>query len=84
MARKQKRDPQAVAIAKAILKQYNCITAKMQKTTKDIFGPIFEAMLQWEMASHLGYETNTILKAQKSAAMDTAVKPRNALTGILG
>ena len=30
----------------------------MQDALKDIFGPMFEAMLQGEMNSHLGYESN--------------------------
>lgn len=59
MARKQKRDPRTVAIAKAILEQYNCKNVEdMQDAIKDIFGPMFEAMLQGEMDSHLGYESN--------------------------
>ena len=30
----------------------------MQDALKDIFGPMFEAMLQGEMNGHLGYESN--------------------------
>lgn len=30
----------------------------MQDALKDIFGPMFEAMLQGEMDSHLGYQNN--------------------------
>lgn len=46
MARKQKRDPKTVAIAKAILQQYNCKNVEdMQEAIKDIFGPMFEVML---------------------------------------
>lgn len=59
MARKTKRDPRTVAIAKAILEQYDCKNVEdMQDAIKDIFGPMFEAMLQGEMDSHLGYESN--------------------------
>lgn len=59
MARKSKRDPKTVAIAKAILEQYGCKNVEdMQDAIKDIFGPMFEAMLQGEMDSHLGYESN--------------------------
>ncbi len=59
MARKPKRDPRTVAIAKAILEQYDCKNVEdMQDAIKDIFGPMFEAMLQGEMDSHLGYESN--------------------------
>lgn len=31
----------------------------MQDALKDIFGPMFEAMLQGEMNNHLGYEIAT-------------------------
>ena len=59
MARKQKRNPKTVAIAKAILNEYNCKNVEdMQDAIKDIFGPMFEALLQGEMDSHLGYESN--------------------------
>lgn len=51
--------PKAVAIAKAILEQYDCKNVEdMQDAIKDIFGPMFEAMLQGEMDAHLGYESN--------------------------
>ena len=30
----------------------------MQSALRDIFGPMFEAMLQGEMEGHLGYESN--------------------------
>lgn len=47
------------AIAKAILEQYKPTTAaEMQDALRDIFGPMFEAMLQGEMESHLGYGSN--------------------------
>ena len=59
MARKQKRNPKTVAIATAILDEYNCKNVEdMQDAVKDIFGPMFEAMLRGEMDSHLGYESN--------------------------
>lgn len=58
MARR-KRDPKAMAIAKAILEQYDCKNVDdMQDAIKDIFSPMFEAMLQGEMDSHLGYGPN--------------------------
>ena len=47
------------AIAKAILEQYKPKNQEeMQDALKDIFGPMFEAMLQGEMDDHLGYESN--------------------------
>ena len=57
--RKNKRSNASVAIAKAIIDEYQPRNAEeMQDALKDIFGPMFEAMLQGEMDSHLGYESN--------------------------
>ena len=51
--RKNKRSEAGKAIAQAI-DQYKPTSAeKMQDALKDIFGPMFEAMLQGEMDSHL-------------------------------
>lgn len=59
MARRKKRSPQSLAIAQAILEQYQPKTAEdVQEALKDAFGPLFEAMLQGEMNAHLGYESN--------------------------
>ena len=45
--------------AKQIIEQYHPKSvADMQDALKDIFGPMFEAMLQGEMNGHLGYESN--------------------------
>lgn len=58
MAR-QKRDPKAIALAKQIIDEYEPKTvADMNDALKDLFGPMFEAMLQGEMNHHLGYESN--------------------------
>lgn len=54
-----KRDPKKVALAKAILDAYQPETAEdMNHALKDLFGPMFEAMLQGEMNHHLGYDSN--------------------------
>ena len=46
-------------LAQAILDQYQPKSVEdMQDALKDIFGPKFEAMLQGEMNSHLGYSNN--------------------------
>ena len=46
-------------LIQAILDVYQPETAKdVQEALKDVFGPMFEAMLQGEMNSHLGYENN--------------------------
>lgn len=58
MARK-KRDPKTVALAQAILDAYQPETAEdMSNALKDLFGPMFESMLQGEMNHHLGYDSN--------------------------
>lgn len=47
-------------LVKAILETYQPETAEdVQNALKDIFGPMFEAMLQGEMNNHLGYENNS-------------------------
>ena len=57
--RKNKRSEASRAIAQAIIDQYQPTNAEeMHDALKDIFGPMFEAMLQGEMDSHLGYEAN--------------------------
>lgn len=58
MARK-KRDPKKLALAQAILNEYNPQSVEdVNEALKDIFGPLFESMLQGEMNHHLGYENN--------------------------
>lgn len=57
--RKNKRNEVVRAIAQSIIEQYQPQNAQeMQNAIKDIFGPMFEAMLQGEMDDHLGYESN--------------------------
>lgn len=57
--RKNKRSNASQAIAQAIINEYQPRNAEeMQEALKDVFGPMFEAMLQGEMDSHLGYEAN--------------------------
>lgn len=57
--RKNKRSEASIALANAIINQYHPKNAEeMQDALKDIFGPMFEAMLNGEMDSHLGYESN--------------------------
>lgn len=54
-----KRDPKKVALAQAIIDAYNPESVEdMNEALKDLFGPLFESMLQGEMNHHLGYESN--------------------------
>ena len=51
-----KRDPKKVALAQAILETYNPESVEdMNNALKDLFGSLFESMLQGEMNNHLGY-----------------------------
>lgn len=57
--KKSKHSETGRMIAKAILEQYRPTNQdEMQDALKEIFGPMFEAMLQGEMDDHLGYESN--------------------------
>ena len=57
--RRNKRSEASRAIAQAIIDQYQPTNAEeMQDALKDIFGPMFEAMLQGEIDAHLGYAPN--------------------------
>lgn len=54
------RDPKAVALAKSIIDTYKPTSVEdMQDALKDIFGPMFEAMLKGEMENHLGYDEHS-------------------------
>ena len=56
---RKKQNTRVARIAKAILEEYQARTKEeMQDAVKDVFGPMFEAMLQGEMNGHLGYEAN--------------------------
>ena len=59
MTRRKKEATPNRQLAQAILDQYQPKSVEdMQDVLKDIFGPMFEAMLQGEMNSHLGYSNN--------------------------
>lgn len=64
MTRKN-RDKKSVALAQSIIDNYQPKSVEdMQNALKDIFGPMFEAMLQGELNHHLGYEAHE--KADKT------------------
>ncbi len=59
MARRKKELAPNQRLARAIVDQYQSKSVEdMQDALKDIFGPMFEAMLKGEMNSHLGYCNN--------------------------
>lgn len=58
-ARRNKRNTPGASIAKMIMEEYQPESREdMENALEDIFGPMFEAMLQGEMDPHLGYEPN--------------------------
>jgi transposase-like protein len=59
MAPRKKRNPASLDIARAIIDNYQPKSLKeMHEALKEVFGPMFEAMLQGEMDDHLGYTSN--------------------------
>ena len=53
------------ALARQIIEQYKPTNvADMQNALKEIFGPMFEAMLNGEMDNHLGYQNKIKKKLQ--------------------
>ena len=60
MSRRKNEDKEGSrAITKAILEEYQPTTVKeMQDALREIFGPMFEALLQGEMDAHLRYKSN--------------------------
>ena len=58
MTRKKKELSPNRQLAQAIDQYQPQSVEDMQDELKDIFGPMFEAMLQGEMNSHLGYSNN--------------------------
>ncbi len=75
---KNKRSNASMAIAKAIIDEYQPANAEeMQDALKDIFGPMFEAMLQGEMEAHLIWvmsPTTMVINKLLTAATATATK----------
>ena len=60
-----KRNPAAVQIANDIIAAYKPESvAEMHAAIKDVFGPMFEAILNGELENYLGYESNS--KVQKA------------------
>ena len=78
--RRIKRNPKGEAIARMIMEQYRPESREdMQEAMKDIFGPIFEAMLQGEMDEHLGYVSNDH-GSKKTSNRRNGYTPKNVKT----
>ena len=58
--KRKNRDTPGRRIAQAIIAEYKPKSvAQMQSALKEVFGPMFEAILNGEMESYLGYEPNS-------------------------
>ncbi len=67
MAKRKKQLAPNELLAREIIARYQPKTVQdMQDALKDIFGPMFEAMLQGEMNSYLGYQNNE--RGEKSSS----------------
>ena len=74
---KRKKAHPARNCSKQIIEQYNPKSvADMQNALKDIFGPMFEAMLQGEMNAHLGYESNDHGAKKQPKIAETATQAK--------
>lgn len=75
--RKNKRSDASMAIAQAIINEYNPKNAEdMQDALKDIFGPMFESMLQGRWM-HISVMNPTAMpqKIQQTGVTDTQKRP---------
>lgn len=64
---RKKRDKKSVELAQSIIDTYQPESVEdMQNALKDIFGPMFETLLQGELNHHLGYDPHE--KAEKPTA----------------
>lgn len=74
--KKNERNEASRTIAKAILEQYKPTTKEqMQDALRDIFGPIFEAILKGEMDSRLGKPMIGEPRAHPISEMDIRTRP---------
>lgn len=57
--KRNERNPKSETIARMIMEEYRPENKEdINQAMKEIFGPMFEAMLQGEMDEHLGYKSN--------------------------
>jgi putative transposase len=69
-------------LARKIIEKYKPQTVEdMQDALKDIFGPMFESMLQGEMSSHLGYESNARGEKETTNRRNGTIKKTLKTTG---
>ena len=78
MTRKKKELSPNRQLTQAIIDQYQPQSVEdMQDALKEIFGPMFEAMLQGEMNSHLGYSNNERGEKDTARIEETVIQKRH-------
>ena len=79
---KKKEPTNGEIMAKEIIAKYKPKTVEdMQNAIKDIFGPMFEAMLNGEMDNHLGYDSNDHgATTEPTASWDRTMRRKAATT----
>ena len=71
-------------IAQQILENYDLKDAQdIQNALKQVFGPIFEAVLKGEMQNHLGYEKNGHLEDSTNARNGYSQKTLKTSLGVV-
>ena len=85
--KRKNRDTPGRRIAQAIIAEYKPQSvAEMQAALKEVFGPMFEAMLNGEMESYLGYEPNSReekeTKNRRNGYFDKTIKTSMGETAI--
>ncbi len=73
----KKQPTRGESLAKAIISEYKPKTVEdMQNALKDVFGPMFEAMLNGEMENHLAMTTMNVAKRKQPIAVTaTTIRP---------
>lgn len=73
--KRKNRDTPGRRIAQVIIAEYKPQSvAEMQSALKEVFEPMFEAMLNGEMKSYLGYEPNVRKKRRPIGVTITLTK----------
>ena len=80
---KIKRNPAALKIADLIFENYDLKNANdANEALKEVFGPLFEKMLNAEMDAHLGYDKNS-QDPKETENRRTSAKEKNFLDSFL-
>lgn len=81
MSRKPRLHENATEIRQMMLEEYQPKSMDdLQDAMKDVFGSMFEAMLQGEMTSYLGFESNNHDRNKKTTNRRNGTSPKTVVT----